>query len=765
MHPRMQIVLTAASLCCALASLAAPLDAGADRGLSEQWLWPALVLILALCGALYAYRHRLKRVMDETAVDKAALQTRVDALAETLQQRTLQCQRATDLRDEWAATVKGELSQQAGTITEAARLLRFGELAPRLREQAETVQSAAYQLRASLSLLTDSAQLEAGKLALAPKVFDFDTLLRDFSDRVVAHPAARGRELIVEVEHDVPQMLLGDAPRLLHLLQAELDLVLTGPVTGDLLFHVGLDRPRVGLPAPPAGTSLLLRFELSGVGMAAATGILERKEQQGLEAMVRAHLLELMGGKAGQRDASGQGSVAWLTAPLQVVDTGAAPVAPIWRGRRVLVVDAKERARTALVNLLSQLGLSVTASSSGFAAIQAAASAEIRGPGFDLVILDGDMPELGGLETVRLMRNHGLRDLPIMVLLSSTPLGTTLAEAQAAGVAEVLRKPLDRQAVRQMLNLLLLPSDEDAQPPAPPKVQREAGTPAAVRVLGGARVLLVEDNEINQQIALELLQASGMEVQIAIHGQAALELLNWQYFDLVLMDLQMPVLDGLAATRLIRADRRHLGLPIIAMTAAGSQLERERCLAAGMNAHLVKPFDLDSLWSALQRWITPRPGLGLQDIGAPMVEKPAQPDFLTAMATMPGFEVRRALHRMGNRFDLYMRTARMFVDTQGDTVEQVREALAAGDRQTAIRLATTLKNLAGNLGAEGLQTEALALEAALREGAADSPTHARTARVEEALEVACFALRPMLAAAAAKAPRPGVSAAVAGPAD
>ena len=412
MHPTLRIVLTVAGLAWAQASLAAPPEPASRGGLSEPWLWLALALVVALCGALLAYRRKLNRVMDGAAADKAALHARVDVLTETLQQRTAQLQHATDLRDEWAARVNLELPQQVGSIMEAARLLRFGELAPRLREQAENIQSAAYQLRASLSLLTDSAQLEAGKLALVPQAFDFDALLRDFGDIVTAHAAARGRELIVEVEPDVPQMLLGDAPRLLRLLQAQLDLVLAGPVAGDLLFHVGPDRPRVGLPAPAAGTSLPLRFELSGVGStAAATGDLERNEQQGLEATVRAHLLKLMGGQAGQREASGQGTVAWLTVPLQVLGTES-PVDPIWSARRVLVVDAKERARTALVNLLSQLGLSVTAASSGFAAVQAAASAEITGPGFDLVILDNEMPELGGLETVRLLRTHGLRDLP-----------------------------------------------------------------------------------------------------------------------------------------------------------------------------------------------------------------------------------------------------------------------------------------------------------------------------------------------------------------
>ncbi|HEY4083625.1 MAG TPA: response regulator [Burkholderiaceae bacterium] len=715
-----------------------------------------LLLLLGLCGALWVYRRQWARGLQEAAEVNARLQSSLDAQTQALQQQAAQWQDAVTLRDERAACLQADLLGSAATVAEAARTLRLHELPPALREQAELVDGSIQCLRASLALQVDSARVEAGTLALMPAVFDFDAVLQAFGDAASVQAGAYERELIFEVEPDVPRWLLGDAPRLLSLLKAQLDWMLGNLVGGDVLVHVGFDQPRVGLPSPEPGMSLLLRFEISaGTGFGRRTRVDAQDARARLAAAVHLRLLELMGGSAGQREAPGLGPVQWFTAQVQTADArdsmDESGSRPALSGRRVLVVDDKEGVRTLLTKLLGHWGLIVTAAASGFAAIQAAVSAENMGKGFDLVMLDAEMPELNGLETARLLNARGLHEVPILVLLSGTLTGPLLAEAQLAGVAEVLGKPLVRQAVHQMLQRMLACAGSTAA--AAPKVQREAGIPAAVQALSGARVLLVEDNEINQQIALELLQASGMEVQVAGHGQAALELLNWQYFDLVLMDLQMPVFDGLAATRLIRANPRHAALPVIAMTAAASPLVRQQCIEGGMNAHLIKPFDLDSLWAVLQRWIAPRPGLG-QGRQDPPASEPARdstqaPALLQLPPSFPGFDMQAALQRMGNRVDLYVRTARMFLDTQADSVELVREALNMGDRETAIRLATTLKNLAGNLGARSLQDEALALEACLREPA-DVEFRGRAIRVEEALEIVCLAIRSILVSATAK---------------
>ena len=730
---------------------------GATTGLEVlcgALLLVALALALGLGGLALAYRRRLARARLEARADRDRLQADCTTLTQALQEQAAQQQRASAVRGEWAVRLEGDMLAKASGIAAASRSLMHGALTPDQREQAAGIDVGVRDLRASLGLLADSVRLEDDALSLAPAPFDVDDLLRDFGEWVSTRTAMQGRELIVEVEPDVPHALLADAPRLQYLLQAQFDRLAGSDVSTDWLVHIGLDQPRVDAPLPETGERVLLRFEFCAVGLAGAGAADARPD---LDEALRQRLLELMQGQSGLRDAPGTRPVAWFTAQVQAARTG--PEVEAWaplRGRRVLVVDDKEQVRAMLLKLLGHWGVMTTAVASGYAAVEAAAAAEKTGPGFDLVLLDAAMPELDGLETVKLLHARGLRVPPLVVLTSQAASGPLLAQAQAAGVAEVLAKPLRRGALRQAL-LHLLSQRRAGQLSAVSKVQREAGLPAGVQALSGARVLLVEDNEINQQIGLELLQASGMEVQVAADGQAALDLLNWQYFDLVLMDLQMPVLDGLAATRQIRADRRFKDLPVVAMTAAGSQLERQRCLEAGMNAHLIKPFDLDSLWAVLQRWIAPRPGLGQADADAegPADEGDAvQPPALRLPAALPGFDVHRALRRMGDRVDLYLRTARMFVDTQAGTVALVREAFDAGDRETAIRLATTLKNLASNLGAEGLRTEALALEACLREGA-DGLVKAHAARVEEALEVTCFAIKPMLLAAAAKGDKPG----------
>ena len=243
-----------------------------------------------------------------------------------------------------------------------------------------------------------------------------------------------------------------------------------------------------------------------------------------------------------------------------------------------------------------------------------------------------------------------------------------------------------------------------------------AKTELALQTIRAARLLLVEDNELNQEVACELLTGAGFQVEIADNGQEALDRLQQSSFDLVLMDMQMPVMDGVTATRAIRKNPLWAQLPVVAMTANAMEQDRQQCLAAGMNDFVSKPIEPDQLWQALLRWIPPRQS-PVVNRNAGNRKPPAANATRTAtpLPTLDGLDTELGLRRVMGNQQLYLNLLRKFASSQHDAVDQIRHALQVHDLALAERLAHTLKGVAGNIGASGLQTQAATLEQAIRE--------------------------------------------------
>jgi CheY-like chemotaxis protein len=248
---------------------------------------------------------------------------------------------------------------------------------------------------------------------------------------------------------------------------------------------------------------------------------------------------------------------------------------------------------------------------------------------------------------------------------------------------------------------------------------------SALQPLCGARILLVEDNEINQLVACELLRGVGFEVDVAENGQVGVNQVHARHtegrpYDIVLMDMQMPVMDGVTASRLIRETYPAQVLPVVAMTANAMLADKERCLAAGMNGFVSKPINPDELWRALLNWIKPRPGLGQPGVAqpsAPQVAATAHAPVLEALRQVPGLDVSQGLSQANQNAALYISMLGKFIKSQEHAVEQIQQALREADSATAERLAHTLKGLAASMGAQPLRTLAAELERALHDGA------------------------------------------------
>ncbi len=379
---------------------------------------------------------------------------------------------------------------------------------------------------------------------------------------------------------------------------------------------------------------------------------------------------------------------------MQVGRSGAPVPAgvPALKPRRVLVVDDQETARLILQRLLTAWGQDVVTVASGEEALARVEAEEQAGRHFDAVLLDWKMPGMNGLDVARELENavrDGRLAHPLLVVMvTAHEKEGLLEEARGLTLDGVLTKPVTPSTLLDALtDARLLSPAADASPPREPR-------------LAGARVLLVEDNQVNQEVAAAFLTRRGVAVTTANNGREAVAWVQRQPFDAVLMDLHMPIMDGFEATRCIRDLPQGQKLPIIAMTAAVMQEDRDRCTAAGMADFVPKPIDPDALAAILARW------LGGE---APVVPPPAP-------APAGDFDPAGALHRLDGDRALYARLLHAFVREQGDVAARVETLLANGEREQAAALLHAVKGAGANLGAVALAREAAELETAVRRG-------------------------------------------------
>jgi polar amino acid transport system substrate-binding protein len=674
-------------------SLAIRYDVEVNYTLLWQVLGGALIILLLIL----AWTAQIKRQKTALAIAKA------------------EADQANQFKSHFLANMSHEIRTPMNAIMGFSHLALQTELSARQHRYIDKINSSAQTLLGVINDILDFSKIEAGKLDIEKTSFSLDDVFDNLASLITIRAEEKGLEVLFNRDLEIPNTLIGDPLRLGQVLINLAANAVKFTDQGEIIVSAELKSAD--------DHQVLLEFSVvdSGIGIEPTQlprlfepftqldgSITRRYGGSGLGLSICYHLVTLLKGELTAHSDPGIGSAFRFTIPFDIDPSISQqewlPQSDL-RGLRVLVVDDNPTAIELLKERLESFTFKVTSTSNASDALKRLIEAEkLEKDPFRLVLMDWRMPGMNGIQAAKLIKqnNDHLSVIPPVILITAYGREEVMLQAEEAGLDAILIKPISPSILFDTLVRVLTGKEEN--------LNRHAEHTSLCQQLSGS-VLLVEDNHINQQVARELIEGMGVTVDTAENGKFALEALNSKSYDLVLMDLQMPEMDGYEATQRIRAINDYDSLPIIAMTAHAMASEREQCLASGMNEHIPKPIDPTHLNRVLSRWLKPTNNQKRADAA-----KQDQVLKIDLPNSLPGIDLKWGLERVGSNYRLYLNLIQQFVTSHIQDNLFLHQYLKNGETDKAIRLIHTLDGVSGNIGAHTLSEASKHLHAAIQKG-------------------------------------------------